>query len=154
MEREREREERKKRNGERKSEENKAAEWRCARCGGGLLVCVSHISPAVEDGSLAAGTSGSVLTKRCLFPGLQGSLGPLGTEGGAKQREATGWHTGAAALPMHLSFPLNRSPFLFLGRGMEKMKPAFFPPETGPRDNKTVVVVSNVFLFLFFPPLV
>lgn len=39
------------------------------------------ISTGVEVCSLAAGHSGSVLTKLCLFPGLQGSQGKLGSRG-------------------------------------------------------------------------
>ena len=39
------------------------------------------ISTGVEVCSLAAGHSGSVLTKLCLFPGLQGSLGKHGSSG-------------------------------------------------------------------------
>lgn len=39
------------------------------------------ISRGVEVCSLAAGHSGSVFTKLCLFPGLQGSLGKPGSRG-------------------------------------------------------------------------
>lgn len=39
------------------------------------------ISTGVEVCSLAAGHSGSVLTKLCLFPGLQGSQGKPGSRG-------------------------------------------------------------------------
>lgn len=39
------------------------------------------ISTGVEVCSLAAGHSGSVLTKLCLFPGLHGSQGKLGSRG-------------------------------------------------------------------------
>lgn len=56
------------------------------------------LSAAVRVCSLAAGCSGSMLTKRCLFPGLQSSSGKLGSRGETNKKapvsraEAALWH--------------------------------------------------------------
>lgn len=106
------------------------------------------ISTGVEVCSLAAGHSGSVLTKLCLFPGLQGSLGKLGSRGETNKK---------APLSRTLKLLL-RHIRLFYSTGVRfsseerncKRKQVFFILlyfflETGPRDNNTAVVLSYVF---------
>lgn len=98
------------------------------------------ISTGVEVCSLAAGHSGSVLTKLCLFPGLQGSQGKLGSRGETNKKAPLSrtlkWS------PTHSSFLHNRGTFLFLGEEWQKETSSL---ETGPEDNKTAVVLSYVF---------
>lgn len=95
---------------------------------------------AQEVCSLAAGHSGSVLTKLCLFPGLQGSQGKLGSRGETNKKAPLSrtlkWS------PTHSSFLHNRGTFLFLGEEWQKETSSL---ETGPEDNKTAVVLSYVF---------
>lgn len=96
------------------------------------------ISTGVEVCSLAAGHSGSVLTKLCLFPGLQGSQGKLGSRGETNKKA-----------PLSHTLKLLSNTFVFstqwgyisvLRRGNGKRKQVFL--ETGPRDNKTAVVLK------------
>lgn len=98
------------------------------------------ISTGVEVCSLAAGHSGSVLTKLCLFPGLQGSQGKLGSRGETNKKAPLSrtlkWS------PTRSSFLHNRGTFLFLGEEWQKETSSL---ETGPEDNKTAVVLSYVF---------
>lgn len=107
---------------------------------------VFPISTGVEVCSLTAGRSGSVLTKLCLFPGLQGSQGKPGSRGETNKKGTTvsHTHTHRTCSATHSSFLLNGVHFSSLGEEWQK-ETSFL--ETGPRDNKTAVVVSYVFLF-------
>lgn len=98
------------------------------------------ISTGVEVCSLAAGHSGSVLTKLCLFPGLQGSQGKPGSRGETNKKAPLS-HT-LKPLSNTFVFSTQRGTFLFLGEQWQK-ETSFL--ETEPRDNKTAVVLSYVF---------
>lgn len=71
------------------------------------------ISTRVEVCSLAAGHSGSVLTKLCLFPGLQGSQGKLGSRGETNKKAPLS-HT-LKSLSNTFVFYTQRGTFLFWG---------------------------------------
>lgn len=92
------------------------------------------ISKGVEVCSLAAGHSGSVLTKACLFPGLKGSLGKHGSRGET--------NTLGLLLLQHICLfhPLQRCISLL---GMAKGNTFF---KMWPGDTITSVVLGNGFL--------
>lgn len=100
------------------------------------------ISTGVKVCSLAAGHSGSVLTKLCLFPGLQSSQGKLGSRGETKQKGSTVSHTEAALQHIRLFYSMGVH-FSLPRRAIAEKNKVFI--ETGPRDNKTTVVLSCVF---------
>lgn len=76
------------------------------------------ISVGEEVCSLAAGRSGSVLTKLCLFPGLQGSQGKLGSRGETNKKAPLS-HT-LKLLPNTFIFSAQWGYISLLRRGMAK----------------------------------